>query len=188
MPSAEEVVVSLTGAREPTLGSGRLICIDGPAGSGKTTLAAAIARLEPAARVIHMDDLYDGWEGLPHLGDQLDDLLLPLTEGRPGSYRRYDWLDEAFAETVSVPPVDLLVLEGVGSGALRHAALITTLVWISVPPQLRLERGLTRDGAAAESHWRRWMLGEAAHHARERTRERADVLVDGTGSTAPALL
>ncbi len=31
-------------ARPPTLGVGRLVCVDGPAGSGKTTLAAALRR------------------------------------------------------------------------------------------------------------------------------------------------
>ena len=39
------VVVDLALRRPPTLGDGRLVCIDGPAGSGKTTLAAEVAAL-----------------------------------------------------------------------------------------------------------------------------------------------
>ena len=107
--------------RPPTLGSGRLVCLDGPAGSGKTTWAAGIADLAPDAQVVHMDDLYAGWSGLPEVDAQLDGLLLPLAEGRPGCYRRYDWLAGEFAEGVVVDPVPLLVLEGVGSGASRFA-------------------------------------------------------------------
>ena len=34
-------------AAPPTLGAGRLVCVDGPAGSGKTTLAAALDRALP---------------------------------------------------------------------------------------------------------------------------------------------
>ena len=43
------------------LGRTRLVCIDGPAGAGKTTFAARLAdALVPDAVVLHMDDLYDG--------------------------------------------------------------------------------------------------------------------------------
>ena len=65
-----------------------VVCVDGPAGSGKTTLAAALAASRPAATVVHMDDLYPGWDGLPHVGAQLTSLLEPLAERRPGRYRR----------------------------------------------------------------------------------------------------
>lgn len=70
-----------------------------------------------------LDDLYDGWDGLPRVGAQLDALLTPLAAGRPGHYRRYDWHASAYAETVTVPPCDLLVVEGVGCGSARHAGL-----------------------------------------------------------------
>lgn len=185
-------MLDLALARPPTLGPGRLVCVDGPAGSGKSTLAGALGGLATEAgrvtRVVEMDDLYDGWTGLPRLTAQLDDLLVPLTRGEAGSYRRYDWVAERYAGTVALEPVDLLVLEGVGSGSLRHADLMTVLVWVYAPDQLRLARGLDRDGADAEPHWRRWMVQEAAHHARERTRERADVLVDGTGRRPPEMV
>ena len=122
--------------------------------------------------------------GLPGLADQLDALLLPLARGVAGSYRRYDWHAARFAETVPVEPVELLILEGVGSGSLRHASLVTTLAWVSAPPSLRVRRGIERDGEAVEPLWRQWMVDEAEHFARERTRERADILVDGTGASA----
>ena len=48
MSNAAEVL-SLARSRPPTLGSGRLICVDGPAGSGKTTLAEEVASLSRGA-------------------------------------------------------------------------------------------------------------------------------------------
>ena len=188
MTSPHEVaalLVQLAEGRPPTLGGGRLICIDGPAGSGKTTLAAAVAELRPGARVVHMDDLYDGWDGLPHVGDQLDGLLLPLARGEAGSYRRYDWYAGRYAETVPVPQVDLLLLEGVGSGSKGHAGLTTLLAWVTAPEDVRERRGLERDGADLADRWRQWMLDEAAHFDRESTEVRADVVVDGTGQQPP---
>ncbi|MCD4526111.1 uridine kinase [Nocardioides sp. cx-173] len=160
------------------------MCIDGPAGSGKTTLARTVASLAEAP-VVQMDDLYDGWDGLPRVTDQLDRLLLPLAEGVAGSYRRYDWGRQEYAETVTVAPAPLLVLEGVGAGSLAHAARCTVLAWVEAPDDLRLQRGLTRDGPEVEQQWRRWMRTEAEHFAEQRTRDRADVIVDGTAAAPP---
>ena len=179
--AAARAVVDLALSRPPTLGAGRLVCVDGPAGSGKTTLAAAIAGRHAGARIVHMDDLYDGWDGLPRVSDQLPWLLAPLARGEVGAYRRYDWHAGRYAEEVPVGPGPLLVLEGVGSGARAVAGLVTVLVWVCAPPELRRARGLARDGEAMAPEWDRWMADEAIHLAAERTEARADVLVDGTG-------
>ena len=182
-------VLELLAERAPTLGAGRLVCVDGPAGSGKTTLGEAVAQgfdegfdqVSPrASRVLHMDDLFPGWSGLPRVDEQLEGLLSPLAEGRAGSYRRYDWLAGEFAETVTVDPVPLLVLEGVGSGASRFGSLQTVLVWVEAPYDERLRRGIERDGDAFAPHWEQWARDESDLFAREGTRERADVIVDGT--------
>lgn len=168
-------LVALARSRPATLGSGRLLCLDGPAGSGKTTLAAAVADLT-AATVVHLDDLYDGWSGLPRIGEQLATLLGPLAQDEPGSYRRYDWAAGRLAETVSVAPAPLLVLEGVGSGSAAYAAVRTLLVWVDAPPQVRLDRWRARDGAAAEPFIAGWQRDEEALFAREGTRAAADLV------------
>jgi energy-coupling factor transporter ATP-binding protein EcfA2 len=163
-----------------TLGSGRLVSIDGPAGSGKTTLARHLAVEVPEARVLHMDDLFEGWGGLPAVDSQLDSVLRPLSSGRSGHYRRYDWFSDAWAETVLVPPCPLLVVEGVGSGAARFDHLRTLLVWIEAPYDERMRRGLDRDGDVFAAHWEQWARDEEALFTRDRSRERADLVVDGT--------
>jgi hypothetical protein len=180
------VVLELAGARPPTLGAGRLVCIDGPAGSGKTTLAGALA--EPTgAQVVHMDDLMAGWDGATDTAAQLDSIVRPLLLGRPGSYRHFDWGRDRFAGTVAVPPGPWLVIEGVGSGSPAVSAGTTVLVWVEADDDLRLARGMTRDGWAMEDRWRQFMADESAMFARDRTRDRADVLVDGTGRTPPVV-
>lgn len=169
-------------SRPGTLGAGRLICIDGPAGSGKTTLASAVAAVAVAsgARVVHMDDLYEGWGGLPHVAPTVRGLLEPLSRGEAGRYQRYDWDAERPAEEVVVDPVPLLVLEGVGSGLRAWAPLITTLVWVEAPHDLRMDRGIARDGESFAAQWVAWAAAEAELFAREQTRDRADLHLDGT--------
>jgi uridine kinase len=171
-------VLELTLEREPTLGRGRLICIDGPAGSGKTTLAAEVAELSDAP-VLHMDDMFEGWRGLPRITSQLESLLRPLATGRSGSYQRWDWPGNAWAETILVPPAPLIVLEGVGSGSADVAELVTTLVWVEVPYDLRMARGLERGGIGVAENWQQWAVDEQELFTREGTRGRADVVLDG---------
>jgi uridine kinase len=185
LPDATAAIVAFTWARPPTLGSGRLVCVDGPAGSGKTTLGAALLRGSAArACLVHMDDVFEGWTGLAAAMDTVASSVVgPLRTGRPGRYHRYDWHRMRFAEERVVPPCDLLVVEGVGSGGRLHDGYddaITCLVWVDAPSDVRLERGLLRDGVEQRDQWLAWQQQEAAMFERERTRERADVVVDGT--------
>lgn len=186
-PLAERVL-----AGPARCGTTRLVCVDGPAGSGKTTLAAGLAgAVEARGRtvaVVHLDDLLDGWDGIDAVGRSAHRLLVePWAEGRPGGYRRYDWHRAAFAEHHEVPPADVAILEGVGSGHAGFAELVTLLVWVEAPEELRLARGLDRDGAELMPQWRRWLVAERRLHALERTRARAHVVVDGSGRSVPRL-
>src|SRR4051812_7477988 len=79
------------------LGPVRLVAVDGFAGSGKTTFADRLAR-ELTAGVLHTDDFLAGWTDLAGFWPRLEaGVLEPLRHGRPGRYRRYDWLHERFA-------------------------------------------------------------------------------------------
>jgi uridine kinase len=178
-------------AAPAALGPVRLVCVDGPAGSGKTTFAGRLAgALGPAAALVHTDDLYAGWTLTGSAARLAAGVLRPLAEGRPGSYHRFDWPAGRFAAVPTPVPVpEVLVVEGCGSSR-RALDLWTTLrVWVEAPADLRLARGLDRDGAAMEAHWLRWQRAEAELFAAEETRDRADLLVDGTaGSAADAFV
>jgi uridine kinase len=184
--SAAELILSLASARPATLGAGRLVCVDGPAGSGKTTLGAELAE-RSGAQQVHGDDLMSGWRGLDAVTRQLASLFSALAEGRPGSYQHYDWFQDRYDGEVEVRPKPWLVVEGVGSGSAALAAYITLLVWVEVDDDLRLARGLERDGEELEELYRQFMIDERALFARDRIRERADVVVDGTGRVAPVI-
>jgi uridine kinase len=171
----------------PTLGRSRLVCIDGPAGSGKTTLAGQLRdalqkRSGWQVQVLHMDDFYRGWTGLDdELTGRIEaQVLAPLRRQLPARYQRYDWERAAFTEWHDVPVGPAVILEGVGSGAIRFADSTTLLMWVEAPAEVRLARGVSRDGEPLREEWVRWMRLEAAFAATNRTRERADILLDGT--------
>jgi uridine kinase len=160
----------------------RLVCVDGPAGSGKTTLAERLAAvLGDAAGVVHFDELYAGWTITGAQARLRAGVLRPLSEGRAGAHHRYDWSTRRFADApIRVPVPAVLVIEGCGSSPRSLDAWTTLRIWVEAPTNLRLARGLARDGADLEPEWRRWLETEAAEFAREDTRSRADLRVDGT--------
>lgn len=105
--------------------------------------------------------------------------LTPLSEGRSARYRRFDWDAGDYAEWREVPESDVLVVEGVGSGVIEVAGFLSFLIWVEAPRGLRMRRGIERDGEAFRPHWERWAVQEARMFHDSRTRERADLLVDG---------
>jgi len=176
-------VLSLVRSRPARLGAGRLVCLDGPAGSGKSTLGAAVLEAAPEATLVHTDDLLDGWDGLPALPATLAALVAPLARGEHTAYRRYDWHAGRFGDRIDLAPCPLLVLEGVGSGTRRLDPVRSLLVWVDAPAALCRERWLARDGAASEPHRERWVPVEQRLFEAERTRSRADLVLDGSRRT-----
>jgi uridine kinase len=176
-------------AAPPALGGTRLVCVDGPAGSGKTTFAGRFAAalragaLGTSVSVVHMDDLYAGWTLTGAVARLSAGVLRPLAGGGAGAYHRYDWAAGRFApDPVPVPATPVLVVEGCGSGARVLAPWTTVLIWVEAPPGVRLARGLARDGAGLEGQWRRWQVTEAAAFAAEGTRARAGLRIDGAAA------
>lgn len=165
-------------------GGTRVVAVDGPAGSGKSTLAATIRAALDGAPLVRMDDLYPGWDGLADAVPRLLEWVLePLAAGRAARYRRYDWDAGRYAEWRDVPPAAELVVEGVGSGSRPARPYLSYLVWVQAPHELRMRRGIERDGEAFAPHWLRWARQEATLFAAEQTRRHADVVIDTGGGT-----
>jgi uridine kinase len=167
------------GKAQPCCGAMKVVAIDGPSGAGKTNLAAALATHLPNAHVLHMDDLYPGWDGLNHAVATLhDQVLAPLSRGERASYRRWDWEHDRHAEWQSLPATNLILVEGVGSGAGPAAKLESVLIWLEADPGVRFRRGIERDGEPYLPHWQRWAAHEDALFAADGTRSRADLIMD----------
>jgi uridine kinase len=170
-------VVDLLLAAPPRCGTTQLLCIDGPAGSGKTTLAAAIAA-DVDATLLHMDDLYAGWSGLEAGVTHAARIVEALAIRRPVTYAPWNWHRSDRGDIVEVTLRPVTIIEGVGAGAGPMRAKASLVVWMETDEDVRKQRALTRDGESFEPHWKEWAAQEHAHYLRERTRERADVIID----------
>jgi uridine kinase len=161
----------------PQAGATRVVAVDGRSGAGKSFLAAEL-RTELEAPVVSLEDLYGGWDGLEHGIDLLvSEVLEPLAAGRSARVPRYDWAARVWTDPTVLEPPEVLIVEGVGAGARRAAVYESVLVWLEAPAFVRKKRALDRDGDVFAPHWERWAAQEEAMLARERTPERADLIV-----------
>lgn len=166
-------------ARPAQCGPVRLVAIDGPGGAGKSTFAARLADALGHASVVHTDD-FASWDNPLNWWPRLEQQVLqPLEAGHTGRFQRYDWDRRTLAEWHEVPAAGVLILEGVSSARRAVAERLTYAVWIQVDPEVRLRRGLERDGQEALGLWQRWMADEDRQFEQDQTVQRSDLLVDG---------
>lgn len=174
-----DAIAVIKGALGEAPGRTRVVAVDGRSGAGKSALAAQL-RSALRAPVVALEDLYGGWDGLENGIDLLvSEVLQPLAAGRPARVPRYDWVARRWAEPAALEPPALLIVEGVGAGALRAAVFASLVAWLEAPPYVRKKRALERDGETFAPHWDQWAAQEDAMLARDRTPERADVVIDG---------
>lgn len=171
--------------RPPRLGGVRVVAIDGPAGAGKSTfadrLAGSLRGKGAGVTVIHTDDLLEGWTDIVSFWPRLQEWIIePLGRGEPGRYRAYDWNLARFDDRWRPVPVpDVLIVEGVTSARAAASPYLSLAVMVRAPRELRLARGIERDGERLRAEWLRWMADEDAHYAADGTEARADLIVDG---------
>lgn len=158
---------------------GQTVPVVGSAPAGSSPLdRGALPR--PLVAVVSTD-LLSTWEHPLDWWPLLEEhLLTPLAAGSAADLPVVQWVsgNPRPGGSVRVPPVDVLVLEGVSAGRRAVAGRLSVLVWIEVPdPTERLERAVARDGDAMRPFLARWQRDEDAHFRADRTRGRADVVI-----------
>ena len=177
-----QCVVTASAHRNPLIG------IDGPGASGKSTLADLLAKELGPCSIVHVDDFYlpsEDRRNLPADGGSSFDLprlvsqvLDPLTASRPARYQKYDWDSDTLSGWEDVPAGVPVIVEGVYS---LHTAARDSYTWsifCTASRELRLMRGLERDGEEARSSWvDEWMPTEDAYVSAEQPDDFANLVV-----------
>jgi uridine kinase len=126
-----------------------------------------------------MDLIFPGWDGLAEApGLITQQVLEPIAQGRPAAYRLWSWVRDEWQGTRVVEPSRFLVVEGCGSSVGPAGAYAAVRVFVEADRELRMQRGIARDGEAYRPNWERWAAQEARLYAADGTRERADLVVD----------
>jgi uridine kinase len=161
-------------------GENRLVAIDGCGGAGKSTVAAGLAAALGGCPILHTDDFASWEQPLDWWPRMLLEAIQPLARGEPARFRRHDWTANRLGDELIVDPAPIVLVEGVSASRIEWAHLLSFVIWVAAPRELRLRRGLDRDGEGALPQWENWMADEDAYVARDRPDTRADVVVDGS--------
>jgi uridine kinase len=149
-PAAATGVISAAAGWQKAVRGVLVLAIDGHGGSGKSTIAAAVARATGAA-LVHTDDFFTGASPAPGTRWPMASYyewqrlriqaLEPLRAGRPASFRRFDWeAGSGLDGVVTVDPTCLIVVEGVFSASPELAGQVDRAVFVDTPEPERTRR------------------------------------------------
>jgi len=162
---------------EKYCGVAKIISIDGPSGSGKTTLAENISKLLSKCEVVHMDEIYSGWD------EKLDESLFnklqswiikPIQNNELIEYKAYDWFKNKRIKKRNMKNYEHIIIEGVGSCNLKTNLNFCTKIWVEGDPKLTLERVLKRDGYQIKEEMKVWKEKEARYFEENEVKKQAD--------------
>ncbi|GHH83700.1 hypothetical protein GCM10018781_71470 [Kitasatospora indigofera] len=175
-----------------TRGSSRIVAIDGAGGSGKTTLAAAVAGLLDGADVVHVDDFYrpmpdherellDAEQGYHRYFDWerlRDQVLIPLRNGGAARYQLYDWPTERLGAWREIAPGTPVIVEGVYAARPELAPYYHFTAYVDTPREVCLQRVRAR-GENPEEWIGRWRAAEDHYLHTTWPQTRAKLVVRG---------
>ena len=168
-----------------------VLALDGRCGSGKTTLANALAQQFPASVVLRTDDFYlppaqraQGWEQTPCANMDLtrlrDEALRTAYAGQPVQYRAYSCREGAYQPAQELTAQPLVILEGSYSHHPLLTGYETLRVFVTCAKEEQTRRLQAREGERYANFAARWIPLEEGYFARYRIEETADFVVDTT--------
>ena len=157
-----------------------LVALDGRCGSGKTTLAAQLARQFPQSITVHTDDFYlspasrvANWEQIPCANMDLERLraqvLTPARAGQAIPYRAYSCRAGA-----------LVIVEGSYSCHPTLADCYDLKVFVTCSKEEQARRLLAREGERYSGFTARWIPLEEGYFAKFQIEQTVDFILDTT--------
>lgn len=162
-----------------------IIAVDGRCASGKTTFAELLEKAV-GCTVIHTDHFFlrpeqRTEERLNEAGGNIDceriieEVMLPLSEGRAFSYRKFDCKVMKLSTEIKVNPSDVTVIEGSYSCHPKLFDYYDLRIFFTADPQEQLRRIRLRNGSEAVSVFReRWIPLEEKYFSVCKIQEKCD--------------
>jgi uridine kinase len=158
-----------------------IVLIDGRAGSGKSTFAEALQQQlfrdgESAPRVIHMDNIFEGWEGLALGSDYMVRFILqPLARRETASWQDWSWVKNQRSSWREFSGGTPLIVEGCGSLTERSKEHADIAIWLEASEEVRRERWIQRERHLEKFDF--WAAQELDFYAREKSQSLADLVI-----------
>jgi uridine kinase len=158
-----------------------IVLIDGRAGSGKSTFAEKLQQQlfregESAPRVIHMDNIFEGWNGLALGSDYMVRFILqPLARQETASWQDWSWVKNQRSSWREFSGGTPLIVEGCGSLSERSKEHADISIWLEASEETRRERWIQRERHLEKFDF--WAAQELDFYAREKSQSLADLVI-----------
>jgi uridine kinase len=158
-----------------------IVLIDGRAGSGKSTFAEQLQQQlfrdgESAPRVIHMDNIFEGWDGLALGSDYMVRFILqPLARQETASWQDWSWVKNQRSSWREFSGGTPLIVEGCGSLTERSKEHAAISIWLEASEEVRRERWRQRERHLDKFDF--WAAQELDFYAREKSKSLADIVL-----------
>jgi len=165
------------------------IAIEGGSACGKTTLSKMMSEIYDCS-VFHMDDFFLRPEqrtperyaepgGNVDRERFLDEVLLPLNEGKVVKYRKFSCSEMKLGEVLEEQPKKLILVEGAYSMHPYLADYYDFSVFLDVSPKLQKERIIHRNSPEfAKNFFERWIPLETEYFKKMNVKERCGMIIE----------
>ena len=158
-----------------------IVLIDGRAGSGKSTFAEKLQQQlfrdgESAPRVIHMDNIFEGWDGMALGSDYMVRFILqPLARQETASWQDWSWVKNQRSSWREFSGGTPLIIEGCGSLTERSKEHADISIWLEASEETRRERWIQRERHLEKFDF--WAAQELDFYAREKSQSLANLVI-----------
>ncbi len=164
-----------------------VVAIDGRCASGKTTLADKLCG-KLSCCCIHMDDFFlqphqRTPERLQQTGGNIDherflsEVLIPMSQRIPFSYRPFNCKTMSFNEPVHITPDRVTIIEGVYSCHPLFRKFYDLTVFLDVSADMQRERIMKRSPMLADKFFTSWIPMEEKYFTEFDIRNNCDMML-----------
>ena len=162
-----------------------LVALDGRCGSGKTMLAAQLARQFPQSITVHTDDFYlppairvANWEQIPCANMDIrrlrNEVVAPARAGQAFSYQAYSCREGSYLPPRPLGSAPLVIVEGSYSHHPSLAPYYDIRIFVTCSPDEQARRLRKREGELYSNFVERWIPLEEGYFAQYGIEKKAD--------------
>ena len=168
-----------------------IIGIDGLGGSGKSTFARELVERLSDTEIVQMDVFYQTEQmrkklnPTKEIGSYFDwnrlerEVLIPFSNNLEIRFQKYNWENDSIKDWQNISKNSSMIVEGVYSTRKELSKYYDLRIWIDCPSEIRLQRGIERDGIEMKEYWENvWMKQENEYYKKQRPYLLSDININ----------
>jgi len=162
-----------------TLKSTIFVVIDGMPGGGKSTLTKYILHKIPAIKLVKMDSFFNPSINNDDFERLKEECLIPLKNNKIATFKVYSWEEHKLIDGEPIKPGGIILVEGISSMEKDLIDFYDYKIWVDCPPEVGLERVLTRDKAKYRELWiNKWIPETIKYIEEQKPDKKADIVIN----------